>query len=109
MKLLSINYPKTDADIEKIEYLTRNYHALQEKIVKADDRLIKLELIAKRDAVNHKATVGVQLSQLMNRAWVLAKRDPRLSRAKIFQTVAVVLFMMPVFWQLNDYNDKVIV
>ena len=37
----------------------------------------------------------------------MAKRDPRLSRAKLFQTVAIIIFMIPVFWQLNDYNDQV--
>lgn len=37
----------------------------------------------------------------------MASRDPRLSRAKLFQTVAVVLFMIPCFWQLNDYSDPV--
>jgi len=35
----------------------------------------------------------------------LATRDPRLSRAKLFQTVAVILFMIPCFWQLNDYSS----
>lgn len=41
----------------------------------------------------------------MHRSWILAKREPRLSRAKILQTFIVCLLMIPVFWQLNDYED----
>ena len=43
----------------------------------------------------------------MHRSWTLAKRDPRLSRAKILQTVIVALLMLGTFWQVNDYESKV--
>lgn len=57
------------------------------------------------DAIKHKAGNRVQLSQLMHRSWTLAKREPRLSRAKITQTVIVGILMMGAFWQVNDYNS----
>ena len=59
MKLLSINYPKTTEDLDKLDYMTRNYHALLEKSIKAENRLIKLDLVSKNEVVNHKATVSV--------------------------------------------------
>jgi len=49
----------------------------------------------------------VQLEQLMMRSWTLAKREPRLSRAKLLQTVIVSLLMMGAFWQVNDYSSIV--
>ena len=42
MKLLSINYPKGPKDEEKLDYLNRYYHALVEKMVKAENRMIRL-------------------------------------------------------------------
>ena len=41
----------------------------------------------------------------MHRSWTLAKREPRLSRAKLLQTCIVAILMMGAFWQVNDYND----
>jgi ABC-type multidrug transport system ATPase subunit len=107
MRLLSVRYPKSQEDLDKLDHMTRHYHALLEKSVKAEGRLIKLDAPASAggDFVSHKAPVGVQLRQLLRRSWTLATRDPRLSRAKLFQTVAVILFMIPCFWQLNDYSS----
>lgn len=42
MKTLSINYPKQEADIKKMETLNINYHALLEKMVKAESRMIRM-------------------------------------------------------------------
>ena len=39
------------------------------------------------------------------RSWTMAKRDPRLSRAKIVQTSIIGLLMMGAFWQVNDYTN----
>ena len=41
----------------------------------------------------------------MHRSWTLAKREPRLSRAKILQTVIVSILMMGAFWQVNNYAE----
>jgi hypothetical protein len=38
------------------------------------------------------------------RSWILAAREPRIGRAKILQTLIVICFLVPVFWQLNNYN-----
>ena len=85
MKLLSINYPKQPEDDEKLEYLNRYYHVLLDKSVKADNRMVRLPApkSAGAEAINHKANTSVQLQQLMSRSWTLAKREPRLSRAKL--------------------------
>ena len=107
MKLLSIKYPKKQDDEEKMDYLNRYYHALIEKSVKAENRIIRLDApkIAGADAVQYKASSKVQLNQLMFRSWTLAKREPRLSRAKLIQTTIVGILMMGAFWQVNDYNS----
>ena len=60
MKLLSINYPKREEDFEKLEYLTRNYHAMLEKSIKAEGRLIKLDSPELGGVVaNHRATTAI--------------------------------------------------
>lgn len=50
------------------------------------------------------APISVQLEQLFHRSWIFASREPRIGRAKIGQSVVIAFFMIPVFWQLNDYN-----
>ena len=42
----------------------------------------------------------------MNRSWILVKREPSFTYAKIMQTVIIGLLMMGAFWKLNDYNDS---
>jgi len=39
----------------------------------------------------------------MHRSWILAQREPRISRAKIVQTIIVAAFLVPTFWQLNGW------
>ena len=103
MKILSINYPKQQADEEKLEYLNRNYHAILSKSVRAENKIIRLDSLKKAEDVDYMAPVKVQMKQLMYRSMNLVKNQPRLSRAKIMQTVVVSLIMIPVFWQINKF------
>ena len=112
MKVLSIRYPKQAADDEKLDYLSRNYHALLEGSVKAENKLIKIKAPSDVDEdYDHMADVGTQMKWLFFRSWTLAKREPRLSRAKFLQTTIVAIFMVSVFWGLGfdnalaDYSD----
>jgi len=41
----------------------------------------------------------------MHRSWILAQREPRISRAKIVQTIIVAAFLVPTFWQLNGWEN----
>ena len=106
MKILAIKYPKKKDDEEKIEYLNRYYHALIEKSVKAENRMIRLEApkVTGADVIDYKATTKVQLEQLMNRSWILVKREPAFTFAKIMQTVIIGFLMIGAFWKLNDYS-----
>jgi hypothetical protein len=54
---------------------------------------------------SYRAPLSIQLGQLMHRSWILAQREPRISRAKIAQTIIVALFLIPTFWQLNVYQN----
>ena len=46
------------------------------------------------------------MKQLMYRSMNLVKNQPRLSRAKVMQTVVVAIIMIPVFWQLQCFGDS---
>mmetsp|Transcript_32952 Transcript_32952/g.40761 ORF Transcript_32952/g.40761 Transcript_32952/m.40761 type:complete len:102 (+) Transcript_32952:1028-1333(+) len=64
MKLLSINYPKGPADEEKIGELRRNYHAMLEKAITAENRMVRLDApndFGSQGVINHKADTTVQL------------------------------------------------
>lgn len=43
MKILAVNYPKSEGDQNKIDYLKRCYRINQEKLVTNDDKLVKLD------------------------------------------------------------------
>lgn len=107
MKVLDIKYPKQADDIEKLELLNRSYRFQLEKRIEVDNKLIKLDAPADyaRGDPSYKASTWIQLGQLMHRSWILAQREPRISRAKIMQTMIVVFFLIPTFWQLNDYEN----
>ena len=64
MRILAIKYPKKKDDDEKIEQLNRYYHALLEKSVKVENKIIQLEApknVAGEHATSFKATTSVQL------------------------------------------------
>jgi len=69
--------------------------------VEAESKYYKIEVPNDKGMQIGTASVGVQISQLMMRSNVLMKREPRLTRAKVTQTVLICLFMMPVFWELR--------
>ena len=106
MKLLSINYPKQQEDNDKITDLNQKYKMYLAKVTKAESRMIRLPSPEREGEVQppHKAPTGVQLKQLFSRSWVLARRDPRLSRAKILNTTVIGLLMMGAFWQINNFS-----
>ena len=85
------------------------YNAMLKNVVRSENRQLRLPAPnhTGADAINHKATMRVQLAQLMHRSWTLAKREPRLSRAKILQSVVVAILMMGAFWQVNDYDSPI--
>jgi len=103
MKVLSCRYPKTPEDEKNIEELTRNYRTLLQSSVNAEQKLIKLAPPPGWDdgQFDRMAGIMIQLRWLFHRSWILAKREPRLSRAKILQTVVVALFMCSVFVHLG--------
>lgn len=107
MKALDIKYPKQDDDIAKLELLNRTYRFSLEKRIDVEGKLIKLDVPEDwaRGEPSYRAPLSTQLTQLMNRSWILAQREPRISRAKIAQTLIVAFFLIPTFWQLNDYTD----
>jgi ABC-type multidrug transport system ATPase subunit len=86
MKVLDIKYPKQADDIEKLELLNRSYRFQLEKRIEVDNKLIKLDIPGDyaRGEGSYKAGTMIQLAQLMHRSWILAQREPRISRAKIF-------------------------
>jgi ATP-binding cassette, subfamily G (WHITE), eye pigment precursor transporter len=105
MKILAINYPKGPVDEEKIRYLKQAYRVNQERIVANDDKLVKLDVPdpGQDGFITNKASVMLQLKMLFNRSTLQTKREPRLTRAKIFQGMAVAMFMLFVFWDLDIY------
>jgi len=109
MRILSINYPKQKEDLDLLEKLNRDYNAVLRNPARAESRMIRLDApkTSGAEAINHKAPTIVQFAQLMKRSWTLVKREPRLSRAKIFQSILIGCLMMGAFWQVNDYNSVV--
>jgi len=107
MKALDVKYPKQKDDIEKLERLNRAYKFQVEKRNQVENKMIVLPIPADYQAgeASYRASVSIQLSQLMFRSWILAQREPRITRAKLIQTCIVVAFLIPTFWQLNNYTD----
>lgn len=107
MKALDVKYPKQADDIEKLERLNRAYKFQVEKRNQVENKMIKLDVPAdyKAGLPSYRASMWIQLSQLMFRSWILAQREPRITRAKLIQTAIVVAFLIPTFWQLNYYED----
>jgi len=107
MKALDVKYPKQADDIEKLERLNRAYKFQVEKRNQVENKMIVLPVPKDYAAglPSYRASVWIQISQLMFRSWILAQREPRITRAKLIQTCIVVAFLIPTFWQLNYYED----
>jgi len=109
MKVLSVKYPIKGEDEVKIQTMNDYYFMSCSRTVRQESNLIKLDAPDMNSAENlhFKAEVSEQIKQLFSRSWILAKREPRLSRARLLQTVVVALFMVPVFWQLDNYSTLI--
>jgi valyl-tRNA synthetase len=85
MKALDIKYPKQQEDIEKLERLNRAYRFHIEKRNEVENKMIKLPIPQdwERGDPSYRATIAIQLEQLLHRSWIYAQREPRISRAKI--------------------------
>jgi len=105
MKELSIKYPKSADDEKKLEKLIGVYRMQIQRNVTTECNLIRLPAPDMQSAavINYKAATSEQIRQLFMRSWILAKREPRLFRARLMQTVCIALFMLCVFWGLDDY------
>lgn len=100
LKALSINYPKRKEDEEKLQTLTNSYRFAIERKITIENQLIKLEIPKEENDPRQIASLSIQIAELFKRSWILAKREPRLSRAKVLQVFIVACFMVPVFWQI---------
>ena len=105
MKALDIKYPKQNDDIEKLERLNRAYRFQIDKRNEVENKMIVLEVPEDYARPSYRAPLSVQLSQLMHRSWILAQREPRIARAKIAQTAIITAFLVPTFWQLNQWEN----
>jgi hypothetical protein len=85
MKVLTVNYPKKPEDEAKVQELARHYRTLLEGSVKAEMKLVRVPLPAGWDGEdNRMADVSIQVKWLFYRSWQFAKREPRLTRAKLY-------------------------
>ena len=77
MKLLTVNYPKTEKDEQKIEFLIHNYDANVKPLLKKQSDRLQLPPLQNTTDPLHRVGMGLQLKQLLYRDAVSQFRDPQ--------------------------------
>jgi ABC-type multidrug transport system ATPase subunit len=105
MKLLTINYPKEENDVRKIEEFTTAY---KELVPALNDEAKKFPDLPKFEIEGVKrASLGTQFKMLFHRAGMGLKRDPLASRARMGQTVFMSLTIIILYNELREPGDTV--
>ncbi|CDW80485.1 abc transporter family protein [Stylonychia lemnae] len=105
MRVLTVNYPKEQNDIKKVNYLTSSYDQKLNPIVKKEQKMLQLAAVDPSKFRKDYAPFRIQLKELMKRCNQQAKDDPRHFRVKVGQTIFIGLLSLAIFWDLsaNDF------
>ena len=100
MRILSINYPKQQADIEKIEVVTKLYDDTQRAAVLEETNSVKIVT----DKITRVSRPGccTQFSQICKRNRYAIKRNPMVFKARVGQAVFLGVLTMAVFWDARN-------
>lgn len=103
MKITTVKYPKTEQDEIHINEFVDQYQKLLEKKSMKDASIIELPVKPELLIAAQKARAGpcTQLKWLSYRAWILTKRERRLSTGRIIQITVVAIFTALTFQQLG--------
>lgn len=121
MNILSVHYPKSREDEEKIDLLSTNYIKYLSKQIKDEqesvvirsmfvdgsmvvDRTSSIQTTSSVDSQGKvrykrkKVSLKIQFRQLLSRNVIEAQRDNRAVKAKIGQQVFIALISIAIFW-----------
>lgn len=85
MRILAVNYPKTDKDLKKLAFFNKYYNIKMKSQVKTENSLLKLELPSLEGLEKTKAGGWQEFKYILGRNKLGVVRDPMQSKAKIGQ------------------------
>eukprot|EP00347_Sterkiella_histriomuscorum_P007150 403350075 len=108
MRILTINYPKTEKDEEKIQFLNEKYNLILQHNLQSESQYLQLKQVDYSQATDF-APTKVQMKQLFIRTLAQMRIDPQAFIIKIGQTIILGVICLPLFWGLsgNDFVDQI--
>ena len=108
IKVLAVNYPKTDKDEEKIKKLLDGYYKFQvPQMQKENTEMSLVEFIPKTNNFSV-APFCLQLQLLFQRNMTFIKREPLVLIARIAIAIVQGLFALSVFWRISNNVDNMV-
>eukprot|EP00347_Sterkiella_histriomuscorum_P020475 403337662 len=108
MRILTINYPKTEKDEEKIQFLNEKYNQILQHNLESESQQLQLKQVDFSQAIDY-APTKIQMKELFIRTFAQMRLDPQAFTIKIGQTIINGLICLPLFWGLsgNDFVDQI--
>ena len=107
MRYLSINYPKTEVDEQKISLFTSTYQKELAHVVEQEIKEFEVaDLDIKRNAAQTQ-TFGTQFEMLMFRNKIFAKREPQAVIAKIGNAVFVAVLVNFLYHGIGNQEPSI--
>eukprot|EP00347_Sterkiella_histriomuscorum_P009865 403339578 len=105
MKEFSVNYPKSEADENKIAHLRDSYNSRMADSVKNEN--FNIQLIHPEIDLNvERISFWPQLTLLISRDVRKIQRDPKFFRARFLQNLYVSLLLIMIYHSKPDLNER---
>jgi hypothetical protein len=106
MRFISIEYPKKDYDVAKLEHLVKSYQKRCEpNVMRHMNDSSLLEFKPRNDNFSE-PSFKIQLTLLMKRQVTYMIRQPLISAAQVFIAVASGLISLAVFFKIRERDPK---
>ena len=98
MKILSVNYPKRDVDVQKLDLLVNNYNSEKRALVNLEMNKIKIPEFDLLSKIRLMAPNSVQFMELWNRNMCFVTRSPLLILTSLGISAFNGVLMMAIFY-----------
>jgi hypothetical protein len=102
MRVLSVQYPKQDVDIKKIDLFNESYKKYQLPIVQDEMKEFSCPAMKQRKKSDVIAPFFTQLKWLAYRNRTLVRREPQAVKARIASTLVVSLMIIALYWKVAE-------
>jgi hypothetical protein len=105
MRILAVNFPKTEKDERKLAFFNKNYDDKMKKFIESESKMMILNEPNLEELRTQGVDMMTQFTEIIKRNRKGIVRDPMQSKAKIGQQVIFSLVVVAIFYDIGFHNE----